>query len=159
MYNTVLTIHILSVVVGIGSVTLNGLYAAKAKQLGGAGQGAVMKVNFDVTMVAEKIIYTIPIWGLLLMGIDRDNHPWKFSQTFIWLSIILYVVALGIAHGVMVPGGKRMQALGQKLASGQGTPEDGAEAAAIEKRLAAGGMVLNLLLVVIVAVMVAKPGV
>ena len=158
MYKFVLTLHILSVVFGLGTVSLNGVYAAKAKQLGGPGQGAVMRVNFDVTMLAEKIIYTVPIWGILLVVIGHDSHALSMGQTWLWLSLLLYVVAIGISHAVMIPGAKAMQALGQKFASGNGTPEDGAVAAATEKRLAAGGMTLDLLLVVIIVLMVAQPG-
>lgn len=160
MYKFFLTLHILAVVVGIGSNTLNGVYAAKAKKLGGAAQGAVMRVNFDVSMLAEKIVYLIPIFGFILMAIPQSGqHPWKFGQTWIWLSLVLYVVAIGIVHGVMVPGAKRLQALGQKLAGGEGAPQDGAEVVGTEQRVAIGVMVLNLLLVVLIALMIWKPGV
>ena len=158
MYKFFLVLHILAVIVGIGPMTLNGLYAAKAKKMGPPGQGAVMRVNFDVSMIAEKIIYTIPIFGLILVGIGHDSHDLSLGQTWLWLSLVLYVVAIGIAHAVMIPGGKAMQAIGAKFASGQGTPADGAQAAALEKRLATGGMTLNLLLIALVTLMVAQPG-
>ena len=158
MYKFVLVLHILSVVFGLGTVSLNGVYAVKAKQLGGPGQGAVMRVNFDVSMLAEKIIYTVPIWGILLVIIGHDDHNLSMGQTWLWSSLVLYVVGIGISHAVMIPGAKQMQALGQKLASANGTPEDGAEAAATEKRLAGGGMTLDLLLVVIIVLMIAQPG-
>jgi uncharacterized membrane protein len=158
VYKFFVVLHILAVVVGIGPMTLNGIYAAKAKKIGPPGQGAVMAVNFDVSMIAEKIIYLIPIFGFILVGIGHDDHALSMGQTWLWLSLVLYVVALGISHGVMVPSAKKMQAIGAKFASGGGTPADGAAAAGLEKRLATGGMTLNLLLVVIVALMVAKPG-
>ena len=158
MYKFLLILHLLAVVFGIGPMVLNGVYAAKAKKLGPPGQGAVMSVNFDVSMVAEKIIYLIPVFGILLVLVGGDDHNLEFSQTFIWLSLLLYIVALGISHGVMVPGAKAMQAIGAKFASGQGTPADGATAAGLEKRLAAGGMALNLLAIVIIVLMVTQPG-
>jgi uncharacterized membrane protein len=158
VYDFLLILHLLAVVFGIGPMVLNGVYAAKAKKLGPPGQGAVMRVNFDVSMVAEKIIYLIPVFGILLVLEGGDERNLGFDQTWIWLSTLLYVVALGISHGVMVPGAKTMQALGAKFASGQGTPEDGATAAGLEKRLAAGGMTLNLLAIVIIVLMVTQPG-
>ena len=159
MYNTLLTLHILAVVVGIGTQTLNGVYAAKAKKIGGPGQGAIMQTNFEVALIAEKVIYLIPIFGLALVGVGHDDYGWSLGQTWLWLSIVLYVVALGIAHGVMVPSAKKMQAIGAKLASGQGSAEDGRTAAALEQRLAIGGMTLNLLLVVLIGLMIWKPGI
>jgi uncharacterized membrane protein len=147
LYKLLVVLHILSVVVGIGATMLNGLYAAKAKQAGGPAAGAIMKANFDVTMVAEKIIYLIPVFGIL--AVLASDDVWEFDQTWIWLSLVLYVVALGIAHGNQMPAGKKMLA-------GPSSPQ---EAEALGKRLAMGGMVLNLLVVVIVALMVWKPGV
>jgi len=158
VYDFLLILHFLTVVFGIGPMVLNGVYAAKAKKLGPPGQGAVMRVNFDVSMVAEKIIYLIPVTGILLVLQGGDDRNLEFGQTWLWLSLVLYVVALGISHGVMVPGAKTMQAIGAKFASGQGTPEDGVTAAGLEKRLAAGGMTLNLLTVVLIALMVTQPG-
>jgi uncharacterized membrane protein len=158
VYNTLLTLHILAVVVGIGTTSLNGVYAAKAKAAGGPAQGAIMKANFDVSMVAEKIIYLIPIFGLALVGVGHDDYGWSLGQTWLWLSLVLYVVALGIVHGVMVPSAKKMQAIGAKMASGQGGPAEGVAAAKLEKMLATGGMTLNLLLVVLIALMIWKPG-
>lgn len=159
LYKFVLLLHILSVVAGIGTTMLNGVYAAKAKKAGGPAAGAIMQANFDVTMVAEKIIYTIPIWGILLVLMSDD--VFEFSQAWIWLSVVLYVVALGIAHGVMVPSSKKMLALGAKMGSAQGRPADAdlAEAEGLQKKLATGGMTLDLLVVVLIALMIWKPGV
>jgi uncharacterized membrane protein len=146
-YKLMVVLHILSVVVGIGATMLNGLYAAKAKQAGGPAAGAIMKANFDVTVVAEKIIYLVPVFGIL--AVLASDDVWEFDQTWIWLAIVLYVVALGIAHGNQMPAAKKMLA-------GPSSPE---EAEALGKRLAMGGMALNLLVVVLIALMVWKPGV
>lgn len=158
MYNFLLVLHILTVIVGIGPMTLNGVYAVKAKKIGGPAQGGAMRVNFEVAMVAEKIIYLIPITGFALIAAAGDDRNLELSQTWLWLSIVLYVVSLGISHGLMKPSALKMQAIGAKMASGQGTPEDGAMAGSLQKRLAMGGMTLNLMLVVLVALMVVQPG-
>ena len=154
LYDVVLVLHILGVVAGIGPTMLNGVYAAKAKKMGGPAAGAVMQANFDVTMVAEKIIYTIPVTGLVLLYLS--DGAFDLAQTWVWLSIVLYVVGLGIAHGVMMKGGKRMLALGPQLA--QGDQAAVAEAGGLEKRLATFGMTLDLIAVVIIVLMIWKPG-
>ena len=146
MYEFWVVLHLIAVVVGIGATMLNGLYAAKARPAGGPAAGAIMKANFDVTMVAEKIIYLVPVFGIL--AVLASDDVWEFDQTWVWLSIVLYVVALGIAHGNQIPAGKKMLA-------GPSSPE---EAEALGKRLAMGGMALDLLVVVIIVLMVWKPG-
>lgn len=154
-YKFILLLHILAVVVGIGSQMLNGLYAAKAKKLGAAA-GGTMQVNLEVSHFAEYFIYAIPVLGFALLGMS--DGAFEVGQTWIWLSLVLYVLALGISHGVMFPSAKKMQAIGPRLVSGQVTAEDGATATALEKKLAAGDMTLNLLVVVLIGLMIWKPG-
>jgi uncharacterized membrane protein len=163
VYKLILVVHILSVVVGIGAVMLNGVYAAQAqKRIAEGGARAVSEANFFVSNIAEKVIYTIPIWGILLVALS--DKAWKFSQTWIWLALLLYVVAIGISHAVMIPGHKRINQLLAEMESGPaggtgGAPPQAAEAQQVGQRLAAGGMALNLIVVVIIALMVWKPGV
>jgi len=117
LYTLLKIVHIVTVVVGIGTVTLNGLYGAKAKAAGPNGGAAIGRANYDVSMVAEYFIYAIPVTGILMMLLT-DEHPWEWSQTWVWLSIVLYVVALGISHAVVMPSHKRMNEL---MASGPPT--------------------------------------
>jgi uncharacterized membrane protein len=156
LYKFVLLCHITTVVVGIGATMLNGVYAAKAKKAGGPAAGAIMQANLEVTMLAEKVIYAIPVFGILLVLMSDDLFD--FGQAWISISIVLYIIALGIAHGVMMPSGKRMLAIGAVLGSGQGGPAEVAEAEGLQKKLAMGGMTLDLLVVALIALMIWKPG-
>jgi hypothetical protein len=158
-YKLWLLLHILSVIFGLGTVSLNGIYAAQAQQRPGPPGRAVVEANLFVSNVAEYIIYTVPIWGILLVLSSHDAI--KFSQTWIWLSLLLYVIALGISHGVMFPGIKRIIALQKQMEQGPpvgGPPPQVAELEAIGKKLGPAGMTLDLLLVVIVILMIWKPG-
>lgn len=165
-YNVVLLIHIMAAIVGFGSVFLNGMYGAQAKRRPGPGGVAIGEANLAVSGVAEYLIYSMPITGIVLVAMD--DIVWSFSQLWIWLSIVLYVIALGISHGSQIPAAKRMNALAQELAAA-GPPPAGAAAGgpppqvvemeALGKRLGAGGAALNLILVVIVVLMIWKPGV
>ena len=147
-YYTVLKIiHIVTIVVGIGTVSLNGLYGAQAKAAGPNGGNAVVRANHHVSNIAEYFIYAIPVTGILMV-IDFDG--WDWDQTWIWLSIVLYVVALGVAHMVLIPSSKRMI----ELTQGPPTPEMDD----VGKRLAIGGTINNLLAVALIVLMVWKPG-
>ena len=149
LYTLLKIVHIVTVVVGIGTVTLNGIYGAKAKAAGPNGGVAIAQANHDVSTVAEYFIYAIPVTGILMMLVE---DYWEWSQTWVWLSIVLYVAALGISHAVQMPSAKRMNDL---MAAGP----PNAETEALEKKLAGGGMALNLLAVVIIVLMVWKPGI
>ena len=156
-YKFFLVLHILAIIAGIGTTVLNGIYGAKAKAAGPNG-GHIAKANFEVTTIAERIIYLVPIFGIILVIISPHDQ-WGFDQFWVYGSLILFAIALGIAHGVMMPSTKRLLEVGAKLGSGQGGPADGAEMEALGKRLGMGGMTLNLIVVIIVVLMIWKPGV
>jgi len=161
LYKTLLVLHILTAIVGLGAVMLNGLYAAQAQRRPGPGGRAVSEANFAVSTIGEYFIYAIPIFGILLVVV---SHPvWKFSQTWIWLSLVIYVVAIAISHSILIPGHKRTNALLAEMEQGPppagGPPPQAVELQAIGKRMAAAGATLNVFVVIFLILMIWKPGV
>ncbi len=159
IYKFLLVVHILSAIVGFGAVMLNGLYAAQAQRRPGPPGRAVSESNFSVSNVAEKVIYTIPLWGILL--VLTSDKAWKFSNTFVWLSLVLFVVAMGISHGVLVPSHRKTNELLLEMEQGPppagGPPPQVAQIQELGKRQAAAGMTLNLFVVVLLLLMVWHP--
>lgn len=161
LYKTLLVLHILTAIVGLGAVMLNGIYAAQAQKRPGPGGRAVSEANYFVSTVGEKFIYAIPIFGILL--VLASDKAWKFSQTWIWLALLIYVVAIGISHAVLIPGHKRINALLAEMEQGPppvgGPPSQAIELQAIGKKMAAAGATLNVFVVIFLALMIWKPGV
>lgn len=162
-YKFLLLLHIMAAIVGFGAVVLNGVYGAEAKKRQGVEGAAIGEANFRVSKLGEYFIYSVPIWGFGLIGMS--DKTWKFSQTWLWLALLLYIVGLGVSHGVMIPSAKKMNTLARELAGGPppggvtgGPPPQAAEMDALSKKLAAGGAFLNVLLTVIVILMIWKPG-
>ncbi len=166
IYNLVLVLHLVAVVYGFGTVALNAVRGADAKKRPGPGGLAIGESMHNVNMVAEKIIYVVPVLGFALVGLS--DGVWEFSQTWVWLSLVLYMVGIAVSHGVLIPAEKRMNELATELVAA-GTPPTGAAAGGpppqvaemeqIEKKkLAPAGGFLNLLVVVIIGLMIFKPG-
>lgn len=159
-YKLLVLLHLVTVIVGIGTVTLNALYGAQSRQRPGPGGRAVSEANEAVSKIAEYFIYGIAVTGILLVFASDDAVD--FSQTWIWLSILLYVVALGISHSVLIPGHRRINALLAEMEQGPppagGPPPQVAELSVLGKRQGMAGMALNLLTVVLLVLMVWKPG-
>ena len=162
-YDLLLLLHILGAIVGFGTVFLNGIYGAQAKKRPGPGGVAIGEANLAVSGIAEYVIYSVPVTGVILVLL---NDAWTFGQTWVWLSIVAFVVALGISHGSQIPAARRMNELAAELAAA-GPPPEGApagpptqvvEMGALEKRLGAGGAILNLLTIAILVLMIWKPG-
>ena len=167
-YKLVFMLHILSIIVGFGGVILNGIYGAEAKKRKGPEGAAIGAANLHVTEIAEKVILTVPIWGIGL--VMMSDGAWKFSQTWVWLALTLFVLTMGFATGVQLKNQKRMSALANELAlAGAGGPPPGASAGgpppqvvemeALEKKLGMGGALLSFMVVVLIFLMVFKPGV
>jgi uncharacterized membrane protein len=162
IYKFLLVLHLLTVVVGFGAVMLNGIYAARAKKAGGREGVAISEANTFVSdKVAELFIYAVPIFGILLILVSDD--VWGFDQKWISFSFLLYLIGLGLSHGLLRPTVKKLNALTAQLAaagpmpSAGGPPPEVAEVEALGKRAGLVGAILNVIVVVVIALMVWKP--
>lgn len=147
IYKLFLVLHILSAIVGFGGVMLNGIHGAQAKKRPGAEAVAIIDSTLAVGKVAQAAIYGVFVFGILLVVTSDD--AWKFSHLWLSLSMGLYIVAVGLSHGVMAKNVRRMREL---MASGGGP-----EMASVGKRIGMVGGVLNLMVVAILALMIWKP--
>src|SRR5690348_14090938 len=155
IFKLLLVLHILSAIVGIGGVVLNGLYAAQAQKRQGPPGRAVSEANYAVTNVAEKVIYLIPVFGILL--VLSSNKGVSFSDTFVWLSLVLFAIALGISHSVLIPGHKQINRLLLEMEQGP-APVGGplpqvAQIQALGQKQGGAAAVLDIILVAILALM------
>jgi hypothetical protein len=160
IFKVLLVLHILSAIVGLGAVMLNGLYAAQSQRRPGAPGRAVSEANEAVSTIAEKVIYLVPVFGILL--VLASDSAIKFSNTFVWLSLVLFIAALGVSHSVLVPGQRKINALLLELEQGPppagGPPPQLVQIQALGKRQAAAGASLNVVVAVILILMIWKPG-
>ena len=161
IYKLLAVVHILTVVVGIGGVTLNALYGAESKKRPGPGGRGITEANVAVTGVAEWFIYSIPVTGIFL--VLASGGAWEFTQAWIWLSIVVYVGAIGVSHAVLIPNAKRIVGLlaemEQQGPPAGGPPPQAARLQALGAQQAKAGTLMHLFTVVLVALMVWKPGV
>jgi predicted integral membrane protein DUF2269 len=166
LYKFLLVLHILCAIVGFGAVFLNALYGQQIRKHGGREGLAIYEANFFVSGVGQFFIYAVFVFGFLLVLVSDD--AWKFDQTWVWLSMALYIVALGVSHGVLLPAVRRMGVLMRELtaagplpagAAPGGPPPQAAELGALGQRVGAAGAFLDITLIVILALMVWKPGV
>src|ERR1700710_2041633 len=109
LFKVLLVLHILSAIVGLGGVLLNGFYAAEGQKRPGPPGRAISEANFAVTGIAEKVIYLIPVFGILL--VLTSDGAFKFSDTFIWLSLVLFIAAIGLSPSILIPGHRQIYGL------------------------------------------------
>jgi uncharacterized membrane protein len=163
-YNLVLVLHILCAIVGFGAVFLNGVYGQQMKTRMQSGKISeaigIFEANLFVSRIGEYFIYAVFLLGLAVLGLS--DSVFKFSQTWMWLSIVIYIVAIGLSHGVLMPAVRRMGLLMHEMAAGPppvgGPPPQAAEMASIGQKLGVVGPILDLSMIAVLFLMVFKPG-
>lgn len=165
VFKIIKLLHILTAIIGFGAVLLNGLYASQARARKGAEGLAISEANFKVSRVANFFIYAVFVLGLALVG--TSDSVYKFSQTFVWLSAVLFVIMIGISHGLLQPTIAKIIGLQRELVAGgppppgtpPGPPPQVAQMQELTKKIPPVVMVLDLALVTILVLMVWRPGV
>jgi hypothetical protein len=161
LYKIVLVLHILSAIVGFGTVFLNGLYALDAKRRPPREGLAVAEANFAVSSIASWVILVVFFLGAALVGLS--DGAWTMGSFWVSTSMVAFIAGVGVSHGLLMPNERRMLTLERELQELEGTKLDGPPEQAVEladrgRRAAALGTVLNLIVVFILYLMVFKPG-
>jgi uncharacterized membrane protein len=93
---------------------------------------------------------------VLVTGIYQSvDGPYDFSDTWLGLSFVLFIVYMGVFGALMVPGTRRARDLAVEASAEPGPPPP--ELLSLLERNSKLGPFLGLLLVVIVFLMEAKP--
>lgn len=139
MENLLLTLHVVAAIFLVGPLVMAANQAAGA--LRGGDAGAVRTLARMVTVYG---------WGSLLVGVfgaglaqDKYGHEW--SQAWLPISLVLFLVASALVIGVLAP-------LLRRAAGADGG------AAGLAGRAAAVGGVASLCYVAIAVLMVYQPG-
>ncbi len=152
LYNLVLVLHILAAIIGFGGMFIAGFYGNEASKRPGPEGLAVAETTLKVTsLVPTMAVYTVPILGILLVLLSDDT--WKFSEMWISLSFVLYIALVALAITVQVPLIRKMVAVRQ--GAGGALP---LQTQADAKKLATVSGIVNVLWVLVLILMVFKPG-
>lgn len=170
LYKLALYIHVTSAILGFGTVFFIGLYGKAASERKGKEGHAISEVSMKVGEgVATPFIYAVLVSGIIVVLLSQN--AWPFSRLWIWLSIALFLISIGISHGLHRPNLRRMLVLSGELAE-MGPPPDldptNMPAAAMPpqavelerrgKKAALYGGILNLIVLIVLVLMVWKPG-
>lgn len=155
LYKVLLLLHILTAIAGFGGVLLNGIYFNESQKRPGAPGRAVSEANYTVAMIAEKFIYAVPVLGVLMVLVS--DGAVKFEEAWIWVSLVIYVAALGVSHSIIIPAHRRLNAALVSMEE-SGSDERTPEYLAAEKQLKSVAPILHLALVAILVLMIWQPG-
>ncbi len=152
LYNAVLVLHILASIIGFGGMFIAGFYGNEARSLPGREGLAVAQTTLKVTGgIPTMAVVAVPILGILLILMSEDTI--KFSAIWVSLSFLLYFVLMGLATDLQVPTIRKMVAM---RAGAEGAQSF--EMQAMGKKAATVSADVNVLWVIILILMVFKPG-
>jgi len=163
-FKLVLTLHVLSVIIGFGGITIVGIVGAASQGYKGPPVQAIFDTSQRLGRVAEFFIYAVPVFGIALLFVSTTNgsHVYWWDQTWVSLSLVIYIATLGFVHGLHLPNLRRMGELMAEINAGPpaagGPPPQAAELEERGKRAGLYGGISNLAWVVVLVLMVWKPG-
>jgi uncharacterized membrane protein len=148
MFKILLALHLLTAIFAIGPLV--GAVTAAARGLRTGDASATASTTRTLTVYGYASVVVV----ILGMGLMSQKAPWNhkqvadFGDTWIWLSVLLWAVSLGLLFGLVVPA----------LKQATSTLTAGGSVDALKGRVAAGGGVIGLIYLAIVFLMVYQPG-
>ena len=141
MHKFIFALHLLFAIFAIGPLVHAATTAGR-----GVRQGDATAISSSARM-ARIYAYAsilVVLAGFALLGKNDD----KFSQAWVWVSALLWLVGIGLVIGVLIPG---LEQAGKRIAASE-------DPKPLLGKVAASGGVVGVLFTVIVFLMVYKPG-
>ncbi|HET6211126.1 MAG TPA: DUF2269 family protein [Jatrophihabitans sp.] len=142
MRNLLLSLHVLFAIFAIGPLVGAATTAARGVR---AADGPAVTAAARMVRRYGYASIAVPVLG---MGLVRPKWDAKFSYPWVWVSVLLYLVALALTLAVLAPS----------LAKAGHAIVDGSATRPLVARVGAAGGLIALLFAVIVFLMVFKPG-
>lgn len=139
-YDLVLFLHILTVIVAFAPAVVHPILITFEQR---RPEGDVQALAARIVAPGRVYAIALALTGILGMGlISMSDDVISWGDTWIWLSILLWIVLQGVLHGLMLPA-ERAVASGDESAV---------------RKLDTFGPILGVLAVVLIYLMVFKPG-
>lgn len=149
MVKLVFALHLLFAIFAIGPLVHAATTAGRGVR---TGNGVATASSARMLKVYSYTSVLVVIAGMALMSMDdpdaKGHKIGEFGQTWIWLSVLLWLVAVALVLAVIVPTLNKATALIQQQGS----------VVTLTGRVAAAGGAVGLIFAVIVFLMVYQPG-
>jgi uncharacterized membrane protein len=139
-YKIVFLLHILSVIVAFAPAFVWPVTNASLRKEGGVGSRVATQVVRNSMLVHGPALVLTGFFGILLIVLS--DEVWEFSQMWVSMAFLVWFALLGVVFGAIIPAER-------KVAGGD-------EAA--EKKVAMFGGISHVLLLVMLILMIWKPG-
>jgi uncharacterized membrane protein len=145
IYNVFLLLHIVAIIAAFAPAVINPVMSARYKK---DGEGPLRRFAEHSAANAKQIhlpaLIATGFFGLGMVMTSKTNghQVWSFGDAWVSLGLLVWLAIIGVIVGMILPNEK-------KLAAGQ---------LDAEKTIAIGGQVATVLLLVMLYLMIWKPG-
>jgi hypothetical protein len=153
-FETVLVLHVLSVVAGYGSVFFEGAWIQLAERTPGSVGAPIAEASLAVVVKRAAIaLYLVPVFGILLVLLS--HRAFSFGDWWVVVGLADWVATIVLLHLVYRPAQARLMAAAVQVGGGCTAVEDRRPALARRARLAIA--LVDLLFVATLVVMIVGP--
>ena len=145
MFKVMLALHLLTAIFAIGPLVHASTTASRGLRQKDA---AALAASARMVKIYSIVSVVVVIFGFGLMSATSPyTHKAvaSFSEPWIWISALLWLVAVGLCHALIIPPLEKAAA-------------DVEQAPSFTAKVAAGGGIVGLIFAVIVVLMVYRPG-
>jgi hypothetical protein len=101
LYDLLVFAHITCAVAGFGAVVYRGLMLDLARRRGAAAAAGVLSVYGQISQIGEMLIYGVAVFGLGAIAAGNDTA--YFKKAWVLAAVVVYVLMIGVLHGVVRP--------------------------------------------------------
>jgi hypothetical protein len=149
MFELLFAVHLLFAIFAIGPLVHAATTAGRGVR---KGDGAATAAAARMLRIYSNVSVLVVIAGGALMSLDDPDHPGekvaKFTEPWIWLSLLLWFLAVGLTQAVIIPS---LTEAGAKIGRQESV-------SALTARVGVAGGVVGLIFAGIVFLMVYQPG-
>ena len=159
IYRIILLGHIGSAIVGFGALITHGSHHARAVRSEPAEAATLLQATAKGAKLAEYGLYGLIGFGIVLVSLSDDVY--RFSEPWVAASIVVWLLVVGLTHGLVRPARSQLQQLSSVEPGGDPVEAqlvDREDAQPVLARLAIGEAATQLLLVGALVLMIWKPG-
>ena len=141
LYKLFFLCHIISFVVAFAPAVINPVLAAQLKK---DGETDLIRVSGHMAKNGRQIHFPalLALGGFGLLMVLQSSEVWEFDQTWVQVAIVVWLGLCGVITGLVLPAERR-------LAAGD---------LAAEAKVALGGQLATVLALVMLYLMIWKPG-
>jgi uncharacterized membrane protein len=141
LYKVLFLCHIVSFLVAFAPAVINPILAAQSKA---DGEEALVRIGGHMAANGRRIHFPalVALGGFGLLLVLQSDEAWGFDQAWVGIAILVWIALCGVVSGLILPAERR-------LAAGD---------LAAESKVAMGGQISTVLLLVMLYLMIWKPG-